>query len=35
MVTAGALQDQELVPESKNLCLQHGADSETISHREE
>lgn len=33
MVTAGTLQDQELVPESKNLCLQNGVSSETISQR--
>jgi hypothetical protein len=26
---------QELMPESKNLCLQNGAGSETISQREE
>jgi|SRR5216684_2980265 len=28
------LQDQELMPESKNLYLQSGASSETISERE-
>jgi hypothetical protein len=27
--------NQELMPESKNLCLQNGAGSETISQREE
>jgi len=32
--TARTLQDQELMPESKNLCLQKGAGSETISERE-
>jgi hypothetical protein len=31
MPTARTLQDQELVPESKNLCLQNIAGSETIS----
>ncbi len=35
MPTARTLQDQELMAESKNLCLQNGAGSETISHREE
>jgi hypothetical protein len=34
MTTAGTLQDQELVPESKNLCLQDGAGVGTISQRE-
>jgi hypothetical protein len=29
--TARTLQDQELMSESKNLCLQSGAGSETIS----
>jgi hypothetical protein len=32
--TARTLQDQELMPESKNLCLQNGACSETILERE-
>jgi hypothetical protein len=32
--TARTLQDQELMPVSKNLCLQNGAGSETISERE-
>jgi len=29
------LQDQKLMPECKNLCLQNSASSETISQREE
>jgi hypothetical protein len=33
--TARTLQDQELMPECKNLCLQNSASSETISQREE
>jgi hypothetical protein len=33
--TARTLQDQKLMPESKNLGLQNSASSETISHREE
>jgi len=32
--TARTLQDQELMPESKNLCLQNGECWETISERE-
>jgi len=28
------LQDQKLMSESKNLCLQKGTSSETISQRE-
>jgi hypothetical protein len=28
------LQDQDLMAESKNLCLQNSAGSETISQRE-
>ena len=35
MPTTRTLQDQELMLESKNLCLQSGAGSETISQREE
>src|SRR5260370_26453041 len=35
MPTARTLQDQELMAESKNLCLQNSAGSETISQREE
>jgi hypothetical protein len=35
MPTARTLQDQELMPESENLCLQNSASSETISQREE
>jgi hypothetical protein len=31
MPTARTVQDQELMPESKNLCLQSGASSETIA----
>jgi hypothetical protein len=34
MAAARTLQDQELMPESKKLCLQNGAGSETISQRE-
>ena len=34
MTTVRALQDQELMAECKNLCLQKGASSETISQRE-
>src|SRR6202022_539782 len=33
--TARTLQDQKLMPECKNLCLQNSASSETISQREE
>jgi hypothetical protein len=33
--TARTLQDQKLMPECKNLCLQNGAGSETISQRGE
>ena len=35
MPAAGTLQDQELMTESKNLCFQNSAGSETISQREE
>jgi hypothetical protein len=35
MPTAGTMQDQELMAESKNLCLQNSAGSETISQGEE
>jgi len=34
MTMARTLQDQELMAEGKNLCLQNGASSETISQRE-
>jgi hypothetical protein len=34
MTAARTLQDQELVPESKNLRLQNSAGSEAISQRE-
>jgi hypothetical protein len=34
VTTARTLQDQELMPECKNLCLQKGTSSETISQRE-
>jgi hypothetical protein len=34
MPTARKLQDQELMAESKNFCLQNGASSETVSRRE-
>jgi hypothetical protein len=33
--TARTLQDQKLMPECKNLCLQNSVSSETISQREE
>ena len=35
MTAARTLQDQELVAESQNLCLQNGAGSETMPQREE
>jgi|GEM_PF-6214463 len=34
MTAVRTLQDQELMAESKNLCLQNSASSETISERE-
>ncbi len=34
MPTARTLQDQALMAESKNFCLQNRASSETISQRE-
>jgi hypothetical protein len=34
MPTSRTRQDQQLMPESKNLCLQNSASSETISQRE-
>jgi hypothetical protein len=34
MTTTRTLQDQELMAQSKNLCLQNGAGSEAISERE-
>ena len=34
MTAVRTLQDQELMAESNNLCLQNGASSETISERE-
>jgi hypothetical protein len=34
MTTARTLQDQWLIAQSKNLRLQNGASSETVSERE-
>jgi hypothetical protein len=34
MTEGRTLQDQELMAESENLCLQNGAGSETIAQRE-
>jgi hypothetical protein len=34
MTTTRTLQDQKLMPKSKNLRMQNGAGSETISERE-
>ena len=34
MTAVRTLQDQELMAESKNLCLQNSTSSETISERE-
>jgi hypothetical protein len=35
MVTAGTLQDQELMAEGQDLCLKNEASSEPISQEEE
>jgi hypothetical protein len=35
MPTAQTLQDQELMAESKNLCLQNGAGPKTVTQRKE
>ncbi len=35
IAVGGLPDDRELMPESKNLCLQNGAGSETISQRKQ
>jgi|HubBroStandDraft_4_1064222.scaffolds.fasta_scaffold02961_2 hypothetical protein len=35
MTAAGTLEDQKLMAEGKNFCLQNGTGSEAISQREQ